>query len=189
MVKSSLEVVQINYLECQVPNQISTKIDLSERSRKIVEEIARQRSTEYRLVIRALIMLAMADGLGNNELARKQQMDRAVVRKWRNRWLDLSAKLKNVEASEISDEHLRDMILSGLSDLPRSGTPPKFTAEQIVQIIAVSCEDPTKSERPVSHWTPSELADEVVKRKIVETISPASVWRFLKSGHDKAAFG
>jgi putative transposase len=189
MVKSAHEAVHINYLECQVPNQTSTKIDLSERSRKIVEEIARQRSTEYRLVVRALIMLAMADGVGNNELARKHQMDRAVVRKWRNRWLALTTKLKNAEASEISEEHLRDMILTGLSDLSRSGTPPKFTAEQIVQIIAVSCEEPTQSGRPVSHWTPSELVDEVVKRKIVECISPSSVGRFLKSDHHKAASG
>jgi len=98
-----------------------------------------------------------------------------VVRKWRNRWLYLTTKLGNAEASEISDEHLRDLILTGLSDLPRSGTPPRFSAEQIVQIVAVSCEEPSKSERPISHWTPAELADEVVKRKIVESISVASV--------------
>jgi putative transposase len=173
-----------------VPNQTLPKLDLSSRSRKIVEEIARQRSTEYRLVVRALIMSAMADGVGNNELARKHQMDRAVVRKWRNRWFGLMTKLKNAEASDISDEHLRDLILTGLSDLPRSGTPPKFTAEQIVQIIAVSCEEPAaESERPVSHWTPSELASEVVKRKIVESISPSSVGRFLKSDHHKTTSG
>ena len=63
-----------------MPNQTSPIIDLSQRSRKIVEEIARQRSTEYRLVIRALLMLAMADGVGNNELARQRQIDRAVAR-------------------------------------------------------------------------------------------------------------
>ena len=128
-----------------MPNQTSPKIALSERSRKIVEEIARQRSTEYRLVVRGLMMLAMADGIGNNELARKHPMDRAVVRKWRNRWVDLTLQLKNAEASEISDEHLRNLILTGLSDLPRNGTPPTFTAEQIVQIVAVSCEEPGKS--------------------------------------------
>lgn len=169
-----------------MPNQTSPKIDFSERVRKIVEEIARQRSTEYRLVVRALLMLAMADEIGNNELARKHRMDRAVVRKWRNRWLDLTLKIKHAEASEISDEHLRDMILTGLSDLPRSGTPPTFTAEQIVQIIAVSCEEPTESGRPISHWTPSELVDEVVKRKIVQSISPSSVGRFLKSDRPQA---
>ena len=170
-----------------MPNQTSPKIDLSQRSRKIVEEIARQRSTEYRLVIRALLMLAMADGVGNNELARQRQMDRAVARKWRNRWIDLASKLKHAEASEISDEDLRDLVLTGLSDLPRSGTPPKFTAEQLVRIMAVACEAPAESGRPVSHWTPPELADEVVKRQIVESISPSSVWRFLKSGRLKTA--
>lgn len=169
-----------------MPNQTSPKIDLSQRSRKIVEEIARQRSTEYCLVIRALLLLAMADGVGNNELARQRQMDRAVVRKWRNRWVDLASQLKNVEASEINDEDLRDLVLTGLSDRPRSGTPPKFTAEQIVQIVAVACEAPSESGCPVSHWTPSELADEVVKRQIVESISVSSVGRFLKSGRLKA---
>lgn len=131
----------------------------------------------------------MADGVGNNQLAREHQMDRGVVRKWRNRWVDLVLQLKNAEASQSSDEDLRDLILTGLSDLPRSGTPPKFTAEQIVQIIAVSCEDPIESQRPVSHWTPSELADEVVKRQIVESISQASVGRFLKSDRSKTKSG
>jgi putative transposase len=170
-----------------MPNQTSPKIGLSERSRLIVKEIARQRSLEYRLVVRALLMLSMADGVGNNELARQHQMDRVVVRKWRNRWLDLTRKLNNAEASEISDEHLRDLILTGLSDLARSGTPPTFTAEQIVQIVAVSCENPSQSERPISHWTPTELASEVIKRKIVESISSSSVGRFLKSGRNKTA--
>ncbi|MGH9766342.1 MAG: helix-turn-helix domain-containing protein [Blastocatellia bacterium] len=100
-------------------------------------------------------------------------MDRAVVRKWRNRWVDLVVKLQNAEASEISDDDLRDLIVTGLNDLPRSGTPPKFTAEQIVQIIAVSREDPAKSQRPVSHWTPSELADkstDELRQRILEFI-------------------
>jgi transposase len=87
--------------------------------------------------------------------------------------------LAAAESAEISDEDLRDLILTGLSDLPRSGAPPTFSAEQIVQIVAVACEDPVQSERPISHWTPSELADEAVKRQIVESISPASVGRFL----------
>jgi hypothetical protein len=172
-----------------VPNKTSPKIDLSTRSRKIVEEIARRRSTEYRLVVRALLLLAMADGIGTNELARRHKMDRAVVRKWRNRWVELVVKLQQAEAAEISDEDLRNLILTGVRDLPRSGTPPKFTAEPIVQIIAVSCEAPGESQRPVSNWTPSELASEVVKRQIVESISPASVGRFLKSGRSQTESG
>ena len=52
--------------------------------------------------------------------------------------------------------------------------------EQVVQIVAIACEECEKSDRPVSHWTPSELADEAIKRGIVEKISPRSVGRFLK---------
>ncbi len=170
-----------------MPQQTAPRIELSERSRRIVEEIARQRRAQYRLVIRASLMLAMADGRGNNELARQRDLDRGVVRNWRNRWLELQSRLAAAEAAEMSDADLRDLILTGLSDLPRSGAPPTFTAEQIVQIVAVACEDPVQSERPISHWTPSELADEAVKRQIVESISPSSVGRFLKSGRFETA--
>jgi len=168
-----------------MPHQTAPKIELSARVRKIVEEMARQRSTEYRLVVRALLILAMADGAGNHELTRTQNLDRGTVRYWRGRWIELTSKLTSAAASEISDEDLRDLVLTGLSDLPRSGTPPAFTAEQIVQIVAVSCEEPSNSERPISHWSPAELADEVVKRKIVESISVSSIGRFLKSGRSK----
>src|SRR5207249_986229 len=55
------------------------------------------------------------------------------------------------------------------------------------EIVAVACEAPTDSGRPVSHWTPREVAEEVRKRGIVETISTRSVGRFLKSGRFTAA--
>src|SRR5208337_2154884 len=63
---------------------------------------------------------------------------------------------------------------------PRSGPPGKFTPEQIVQILAVACEPPEKSGRPITHWTAHELADEVVKRGIVTSISTSQVSRFLR---------
>jgi len=77
---------------------------------------------------------------------------------------------------------LTQAIKDILSDKPKPGSPPKFSAEEVVNIIAVGCEDPKKSDRPISHWTYRELADEVIKRKIVETVSASSVWRFLKRG-------
>jgi hypothetical protein len=45
----------------------------------MVKEIVRQRSTEYSLVVRALLMLAMADGVGNNRLARQRLIDRGAA--------------------------------------------------------------------------------------------------------------
>lgn len=57
---------------------------------------------------------------------------------------------------------------------------PASLPRNSLQIMASACEDPQASGRPVSHWTPRELADEAVKRRIVERISPRSVGRFLK---------
>jgi len=165
-----------------MPRSTAPKIELSSKVRQLVEEIARQRSSEYRLVVRARLLLACADGVSNYALVRRHKLDRSTVRSWRARWLALAPHWARVESAAGSDADLRELLLQGLRDLPRSGTPATFSAEQIVQIIAVSCEDPmAESARPVSHWTPSELADEVTKRRIVERISPTSVGRFLKS--------
>jgi hypothetical protein len=51
----------------------------------------------------------------------------------------------------------------------------------------VSLEDPADSQRPVSHWTPTELADEARKRGIVERISPRTAGRFLKGERPQAS--
>jgi putative transposase len=56
----------------------------------------------------------------------------------------------------------------------------------VTQIIAVACEPPEKCARPVTHWTPRELADEVKKRGIVPSISARQVGRFLKGGGSPA---
>ena len=170
-----------------MPHQTAPKLELSARVRNILQEIARQRRSEHRQVIRARLLLAMADGVGNNALARQRKMDRGVVRDWRKRWLALLPRLSQAEAAASSEPDLRALVLDGLRDLPRRGAPPTFTAEHIVQIIAVACEAPCDSGRPLSHWTPPELAAEVVKRQIVDSISVASLGRFLKSGRLKTA--
>ena len=77
---------------------------------------------------------------------------------------------------------LREAVAGVLGDLPRAGCGGKFTAEQIAQILAVACEPPEKSGRPVTHWTPRELADEAVERGIATSISVRQVGRFLKGG-------
>ena len=87
--------------------------------------------------------------------------------------------LSEVEAEE-EEKQLGTLIGTVLSDAPRRGRPITFTPEQICQIVAVACESPQACGRPVTQWTPGELADEVIKRGIVESISPRSVGRFLK---------
>jgi transposase len=71
-------------------------------------------------------------------------------------------------------------VVERLSDAPRCGAPARITAEQICAIVALACERPKESGRPVTHWSQQELADEAMKRGIVEQISQRSVGRFLK---------
>jgi len=46
----------------------------------------------------------------------------------------------------------------------------------------LACEKPESSDRPITHWTAREIADEVKKRKIVDDISPRHAARLLKRG-------
>lgn len=164
-----------------MPNQTSARITLSERVLELVKALARQRSAAYRQVQRAELLWAMADGVGNNALARSHHLARSVVRKWRTRWVELARKLAQAEARDSPTAELSELLVAGLQDEPRSGTPAKFTAEQIVQLLALSCEDPQASGLPVTHWTPTELAAEAVKRGLAASISPTTIGRFLKS--------
>ena len=82
----------------------------------------------------------------------------------------------------MSERDLGDLLVKVLSDSERPGIAPKFSAEQLTKIIAVACEQPDESDRPVTHWTPRELTDEVIKRGIVDSISPRHVDRLLKGG-------
>jgi hypothetical protein len=54
------------------------------------------------------------------------------------------------------------------------------TAEQVCAIVALACEAPSESDRPLSRWSQQELADEAMRRGIVDRISQRSVGRFLK---------
>ena len=121
-----------------------------------------------------------ADGLNNREQARELGIDRQRVRRWRERWAQHEARLALAEQEGPSDKDFAALVREVLDDTPRPGTPPKFTAEELAQIISVACEPPEDSNRPVTHWTPQELADEVVERGIVDSISPRHIDRFLK---------
>ena len=131
-------------------------------------------------------MLLEASINNNNEqVAYELDSNRNTVRYWRQRWLEAAPALEAAEATG-DDKVLAELIEKVLADELRAGAPATFTVEQIVGIVALACEAPSDSGRPVSHWTPSELADEAIKRGIVDSISPRSVGRFLKSGRSQA---
>src|SRR4029450_6753627 len=168
---------------------VSPKVQLTIRQRTCLEQILRRQTSPQRLVRRAKILLALETGANECHVMRQMHLNRETVRVWRRRWLALAPKLEQLEADEGSDKALCAMIVEALTDHPRPGTPATFTAEQIVQIVAGACEDPADAGRPVSHWTPREVAEEVRKRGIVAAISTRSVGRFLKSGGFAAPSG
>ena len=161
----------------------TTAVEVSERQRFILERWIRNKAdVSHRLVERARIILMSADGLGNVAQGRVLGVNYQRVRRWRNRWGENEERLAEVERAGASDKDLTDQLVGLLADEQRPGTPPTFTAEQLAQIISVACERPEDCGRPVTHWTPRELTDEVVKRGIVESISPRHVDRVLKGG-------
>lgn len=163
-----------------MPTPVASIITLSPRQKKTLEKIVRQSTNPHRLVRRAQLILGAANGKSNTELSIQLELSRTQVQCWRDRWQEASPTLALFESEEYSDAQLRQRLESILNDKQRPGTKATFTAEQIVQIIAIACESPAMSNRPISHWSPSELADEAIKRGIVEQISPRSVGRFLK---------
>jgi putative transposase len=150
-------------------------IELTEKQQEILEHIERERTQPHGLVTRAQIVLAAAAGQNNQQIADQLQIRRGTVRQWRKRWRQSANAL-----ALIPEGDLREQIAATLADAPRSGAPATFTAEQLCQVVAVACEKPEASGRPVTHWTPTELAAEVIQRGIVPQISPRSVGRFLK---------
>ena len=164
----------------------AVEITVSSRQREILEKWTRnQAGTSY-------LILMSADGMSNTEQGRRLNIDRQRARRWRTRWAENQARLADAEHEGASDKDLTQLLSSLLADHERPGTPPMFTAEQLAQIIGVACELPEESGRPVTHWTPMELADEVMQRGIVESISPRHVDRVLKGGicvHTRASTG
>ncbi len=157
-------------------------IEVTDRQRGILEEMARSYRHARSDVIRAGIILAAAAGGRNQPIAEELGVHVEVVSRWRGRWAAAFARLVELEETEdgkVVQRKLRRAIEEVLRDAPRSGRQPTFEAEQLTVLIAVACTPPKEHGRPISHWTPRELADEMVKQGVFESISPRHVARIL----------
>ena len=153
---------------------------LPENQHGILEAMVRQTHCPQAIALRARIILAADDGLGMSQIGRNLDCSRDLARRWRDRFAESQAQW-GASAGEWDLDTLRGKVVDALEDRERSGAPAKFTSEQLCQIVAVSCEKrPEECNRPVSHWTARELADEAIERRIVPSISPRHVGRFLK---------
>jgi len=156
----------------------AAKVGMTERQQDVLREIAHSRTSPKHLVQRATIVLRAFERIDNADIAREIGMNASDVGKWRRRWAKRWRGLILIECIE-SRAEFRRAVEKALSDEPRSGNPGKFTPEQITLLLALACEPPEKSGRPITHWTVAELVDEAKKRRIVESISASQLRRYL----------
>ena len=156
----------------------AAKVRVSERQLAFLREFSRSRTESKAVAHRATIVVLAFEGLQNERIASEVGLIRRQVGLWRRRWRDAWDSLCVWECTE--PRRLREAILDILRDAPRAGCPGKITPEQVTRILALACESPELSGRPVTRWTYRELRDEVVKRQIVDTISVSQVGRYLK---------
>jgi len=146
-------------------------IELKAEQRLGLETLVRRHTTPQQVARRSRIILLGAEGLNNAQIAGRLSVNLNTVRRWRQRWIGL-------QAASLEDLSIEER----LRDAPRPGTPARITPEQVCQIVALACEAPSQSGRPISQWSSREVAEEVVNQGIVERISPRHAARLLKRG-------
>ena len=159
-----------------MPGPKPIAINLSDPEKEALEKLVKGHKTGQQIGLRGRIILGAAQGKSNSQLVRELGVNMNTVRLWRSRW----SLFQPIPLAELTAQER-------LEDLPRPGTPLRITADQRCQIEKLACEQPEKSGRPISHWTNREIADEIMKQGIVDTISPRQAGRLLKRSGYKAA--
>jgi transposase len=127
------------------------EIALKDTDWTILERWSRGRSTPARLVTRARIVLASANGKDNKDIAAELKITRGAVARWRDRFAELG-----VAALE--------------KDAPRGGRPPKARDDLVRRIIEM-----TTQQKPANatHWSTRTLAKAIgTNRSLINR-----VWR------------
>jgi putative transposase len=153
-----------------MPRKQAVQIEVNGAAQLELKKLIGRHSTPQQIALRARIIQRAAQGQTNAEIARAENVHVDIVRKWRLRWHGLQA----VSLEELS-------VQERLSDAPRPGRKATFSAEQVCRITALACEKPSEqSGRPISQWSNREIAAEVKRRGIVESISARHAARLLK---------
>src|SRR3974390_357590 len=138
--------------EVTMPLLAADPVTVLPEQREQLEQLIRTHSTPQQLALRARMIVDAAEGVRVRESARELGVWPKTVRYWRKRW------------RQADDKH---SVCERLADAPRSGAPPTYTAEQVCAVVAMTCEKPSESKRPISQWSQREIADEAIRRGIV----------------------
>jgi len=154
---------------------------------EILVRLSNKQTTKQNIVRRCMIILHIVNKPINfRQFAKELGYDRETISTWykravmaNNQWREMC--VHELDCPGHAGDRLRRLRLAELllSDLPRSGAPPTYTAEQYTKIVAIAVTSPEKLARPITHWTARELADEVHKQWVAPGISDRQVQRFL----------
>jgi len=163
-----------------MPGPKATEIKLTQKTEQELSRLEKAYRTGQQIVKRAKIIRLAGSGQSNAKIAKEAEMKRQTVILWRERW----QLLEPIPWDELSVE-------ARLEDLPRSGRRAKITADQRCQLEAIACQPPENFGRPISQWTAPkgypELAGEMVKQTIIESLSPRHAGRLLKRSVNSSA--
>ena len=134
-------------------------IRLTRGERHVLQARVARARAEQRDVLRARIVLAAAEGQPNALIAARLGVTIDTVRKWRSRFAAAG--------------------LDGLRDMPRSGRPRVFAPVVAAEVKAIACSLPAEHGLPLSAWTCTEIAHEVIERGVVQALSASTVRRIL----------
>jgi transposase len=102
-----------------------------------IQRWANSRTAEARLVERAKIIWVAHTGKRGKAVAEELGLDPATVRKWLKRFNEIG--------------------LEGLQDAERPGKPPRYTPEQVGEVVATALTNPTTLGLPFASWTLDRL--------------------------------
>jgi len=116
---------------------IARKIEISNEDREILLKWKRSPTTPQKLVRRAEIILAAAEGLNNKTVSERGLGSVQTVCLWRKRYAEYG--------------------IAGLEDQPKSGRPRTIGRDKIAEIVATTLTPP----QSVTHWSARRLAKQV----------------------------
>lgn len=155
---------------------------LSDKTETILKKFSTSYSLPSCIVLRSKIILMTAEEKNNTQIAKATGSSYSTVSIWRNRFydsIDLIAQTEEYDGPDC-EKKLSDVIKSVLSDKQRPGKEPVFTPEQIMLINELACKNPKDFGYELNCWNLASLAKEAGRQGIVESVSVASVQRFLK---------
>src|SRR5215470_8262709 len=119
-----------------IPMRVAIPIQVTDEERATLLRWSRGRSTPARLILRARIVLAAAEGKRNIDIASELNTDNQTVGRWRSRFA--SDRLAGIQ-----------------KDAPRGGRPPTQRDKLARQII-----ESTTQTKPANatHWSTRTLA-------------------------------